>query len=79
MAAKQLNFAEFLIIGFSFIGVAMNGFWERVAFAFRCFFSILFHAEIPNDIAQKLVKLAAPVPQSGDSHGCTFRLSSEGS
>ena len=25
----------------------MNGFWERVVFAFRCFFSILFHAEIP--------------------------------
>ena len=42
----------------------MNGFWERVAFAFRCFFSILFHADIPNDIAQKLVKLAGPVPQT---------------
>jgi hypothetical protein len=42
----------------------MNGFWERVAFAFRCFFSLLFHAEIPNDIAQKLVKPAAPVLQA---------------
>ena len=42
----------------------MNGFWERVAFAFRCFFSILFHADIPNDVAQKLVKLAAPVSQT---------------
>jgi hypothetical protein len=41
----------------------MNGFWERVAFAFRCFFSILFHVDIPNDITQKLVKLAGPVPQ----------------
>lgn len=41
----------------------MNGFWERVAFAFRCFFSILFHADIPNDIAQKRVKPAGPVPQ----------------
>ena len=41
----------------------MNGFWERVAFAFRCFFSILFHIDIPKDIAQKLVKLAGPVPQ----------------
>jgi Domain of unknown function (DUF2760) len=39
----------------------MFGFWERVAFAFRCFFSILFHAEIPNDVAQKLVKPASPV------------------
>jgi hypothetical protein len=41
----------------------MNGFWERVAFAFRCFFSILFHADIPNDIAQKLVNPAGSVPQ----------------
>jgi hypothetical protein len=41
----------------------MNGFWERVTFAFRCFFSILFHADIPNDIAQKRVHPAGPVPQ----------------
>ena len=41
----------------------MNGFWERVAFSFRCFFSILFHGEIPNDIAQNLPKAAGPVPQ----------------
>jgi hypothetical protein len=39
----------------------MNGFWERISFAFRCFFSILFHADIPKDIAEKLVKPAAPV------------------
>jgi len=36
----------------------MSGFWERVAFAFRCFFSILFHDEIPDDIVQKLAKAA---------------------
>ena len=36
----------------------MNGFWERVAFAFRCFFSILFHGEIPNDIAHKKIQPA---------------------
>jgi Domain of unknown function (DUF2760) len=42
----------------------MNGFWQRVAFAFRCFFSILFHADIPNDIALKLAKPAAAVPQA---------------
>jgi len=41
----------------------MNGFWERVTFAFRCFFSILFDADIPNDIAQRLVKPAGPVPK----------------
>jgi hypothetical protein len=42
----------------------MNGFWERVAFAFRCFFSILFHGEIPNDIAHKRVRPAGPVSQA---------------
>jgi Domain of unknown function (DUF2760) len=42
----------------------MNGFWERVTFAFRCFFSILFRAEIPGDIAEKLAKTAGPVPQA---------------
>ena len=40
----------------------MNGFWERVAFAFRCFFSILFHGEIPNDIVRQRVKPTDPVP-----------------
>jgi Domain of unknown function (DUF2760) len=39
----------------------MNGFWERVVFACRCFLSILFRAEIPRDIAQKLVKPAGPI------------------
>jgi hypothetical protein len=42
----------------------MNGFWERVVFASRCLFSILFHADIPNDIAQKLVKPAGPGPRA---------------
>ncbi len=42
----------------------MNGFWERVAFAFRCFFSILLHGEIPNDIAHNRVQPAGPVPQA---------------
>jgi hypothetical protein len=39
----------------------MITFWERVVFAFRCFFSILFQAEIPRDIAEKLVKPSTPV------------------
>jgi len=43
----------------------MNRFWERVTFAFRCFFSILFHADIPDDIAQKQGKPAGPVSQVG--------------
>src|ERR1700730_12515653 len=42
----------------------MNGFCERVAFAFRCFFSILFHGEMPNDIAHNRVRPAGPVPQA---------------
>jgi hypothetical protein len=42
----------------------MSGFSERVAFAFRCFFSILFHGDIPDDIAQKLVKPASPGAQA---------------
>ena len=43
----------------------MNGFWTRTVFAFRCFFSILFHAEIPDDIRQEMFKPAgsmAPEP-----------------
>jgi len=42
----------------------MNSFWQRLAFAFRCFISILVHAEIPNDIAEKLLKPAGPAPQA---------------
>jgi Domain of unknown function (DUF2760) len=38
----------------------MIGSWERVVFAFRCFFSILFRADIPDEIAQKLVKPVEP-------------------
>jgi hypothetical protein len=41
----------------------MNDFWQRLAFAFRCFFSILFHFEIPADIVQKMVAPVATVPQ----------------
>jgi Domain of unknown function (DUF2760) len=42
----------------------MNGFWKRLAFAFRCLFAILFHGEIRNDIAQTVVKTASPVRQA---------------
>lgn len=44
----------------------MSG-WERVTFAFRCFFSILFHAEIPNDIAEKLGKPATPASRETEN------------
>lgn len=41
----------------------MIGFWERIVFALRCFFSILIRSVIPDDIARKLLKPAAPVQQ----------------
>lgn len=42
----------------------MIGFWERIAFAFRCSLSILLRAAIPDDIAQKLLKPLTPVQQA---------------
>jgi Domain of unknown function (DUF2760) len=42
----------------------MNGFWERLNNAFRCFASILFHGDIPGDILQKRVKPVGQVPQA---------------
>lgn len=33
----------------------MPDFWTRVAFAFRCFFSILLHGDVPKDIVQVLI------------------------
>jgi Domain of unknown function (DUF2760) len=34
----------------------MDDFWKRVTFAFRCFFSILLHGIIPEDIARELMR-----------------------
>ncbi len=42
----------------------MNGFWKRLIVAFRCLFSILFHGEIPNDIAQLMVEAESPIRQA---------------
>ena len=42
----------------------MNGFWQRIALAFRSFFSVLFHGDIPNDMAQKPVKPTGPQGQA---------------
>ena len=42
----------------------MSGFWERVTVAFRCFFLILFHGDIPNEIVEKRVKTPGPDPQT---------------
>ena len=38
----------------------MPGFWKRVAFACRCFFAILLHGRIPEDVARALAVAAAP-------------------
>src|SRR5438067_988544 len=38
----------------------MIGFWTRLSFAFRCFFAILFRAEVPQDIASVLMTPGAP-------------------
>ena len=46
----------------------MNGFWERVVFAFRCFLSILIHAQIPDDITQKVLKPHGPASQAPAPH-----------
>ena len=40
----------------------MNGFGGRVAFAFRCFFSILLHGQVP-DMAQRRIEPAPPDPR----------------
>src|SRR5215472_6447058 len=42
----------------------MNGFWERVAVAFRSFFSILFDGDIPKDIAPVRGRPSGQVPQA---------------
>ena len=52
----------------------MNGFWERVVSAFRCFLSILFRAQIPHDITQKLVKPAGPVSSAPSAAPSVSRL-----
>jgi hypothetical protein len=40
----------------------MNGFWKRVPVAFRSFFSILFHADIPNDFSRRPAEPTRSVP-----------------
>src|ERR1700722_485032 len=52
----------------------MNGFWERAAIAFRCFFSILFHGDIPNDIVQKRLEPAGQVRQTPAVQASVSRL-----
>ena len=46
----------------------MIGFSTRLSFAFRCFFSLLFQGEIPQDVLQELgiSKTAAPATTAGD-------------
>jgi hypothetical protein len=71
---QRFYFVGFLFIGFRIMGVGMNGFWERLAFALRCFFSILLHADIPLDILHKLVKPASAAPPATASVPSVPRL-----
>jgi hypothetical protein len=41
----------------------MISFSERIVFSFRCFLSILFRSAIPDDVALKLLRPAAPVQE----------------
>jgi hypothetical protein len=52
----------------------MNDFWQRVAFAFRCFFSILFHGNIPDDIARTLIHSSGATPQAAEGAPLEARL-----
>jgi Domain of unknown function (DUF2760) len=48
----------------------MIGFWTRLSYAFRCFFSLLFQGEIPPDVLGQLVKPGDHVtPAGGLSQG----------
>jgi hypothetical protein len=38
----------------------MPGFWKRVGFAFRSFFSILSDGKVPEDVAREVIKPALP-------------------
>jgi hypothetical protein len=39
----------------------MPDFWKRINFGFRCLFSILLHGDIPQDIAQELLRPPARI------------------
>jgi hypothetical protein len=50
----------------------MIGFWTRLSYAVRCFFAILLHAEVPQDIARDLIKPAhdiASLPRTKSPSG----------
>lgn len=42
----------------------MNGFGNRLTAAFQCFFSILFHGDLPKELLQKMGKQTGPAPQT---------------
>lgn len=42
----------------------MNRFWKRLTVALQCFFSVLFHGDLPNELQQRLGKPAGPVTQA---------------
>ncbi len=52
----------------------MIGFGERIAFSFRCFFSILFRGVIPDDIVRKMIKHAPAAEQPAPAAAPVSRL-----
>ena len=55
----------------------MNGFFGRVAVAFRCFFSIVFHGEIPSETMQKIAPHTSQA-QSAEATPPTAHLNGPG-
>jgi hypothetical protein len=39
----------------------MSTFWQRLSFAFRSFFRILFHGTLPDDVVEELCPARAPI------------------
>jgi hypothetical protein len=55
----------------------MNGFGERIALAFQCFFSLLFHDQIPKEIAEQLFKRTGTAAPSAGAPSVSRRKEAE--
>src|ERR1039457_625509 len=55
----------------------MIGFWARLSYAVRCFFAILLHAEIPQDIARALIKPARDIASLGRTESPSTAVSTK--
>jgi hypothetical protein len=55
----------------------MIGFWARLSYAVRCFFAILLHAEIPQDITRELIKPARDIASLGRTESPSTAVSTK--